>query len=245
VYPRDGIIRQQITVALSERISYLVECDPAHLAERPELGPIDFQSGKDIICRAVELGKDVQKLSLDLMPSRTREQMYVVLGDLVEGLKLIESFAPEDNSTAIQERDALLYDLEGRYERAFNFIAPYLAYLQLKSAHVQEGARKSAELLERTVRQVNASLDELHQKLVELDRTLEPHRNGEPKGLPQRPAVEHPLTCREYTDEQITNSWVWFLVLAGIVLACAVWVIVQVYHWNDYHSPDPTPVHQY
>jgi hypothetical protein len=234
VHSRDAVVRQQITVALSQRIFYLVECDPTKLAERPELGTFNFQSGKDLFRRAVELGKDAQGLSLELLPPATREQLYEVLDGLVQSLKRIEFFTPPANSDATKQRDALLYDVEGQYEQAFNFLAPYLAYLQLKSAQVYENTRRSADLLQQSVRQVNGSLEELRTKLAELDRTLEARPNGETDRPRPSPGVYPEPVTHGHANDQITYSWLWFTVLATGVIAGLIWISVVFYHWQDY-----------
>jgi hypothetical protein len=245
VHYSEGVVRQQLTVALTERISYLVECDPTRLAHGPELGLVDFLEGQDLFRRVVALGKDVQGLSLELIPSRTREQLYQVLDDLVQGLKRIETFSPPDHASAPQLRDALLYDLEGYYESAFSLITPYLGYLHLKSAQIHETTRRAADDLQHSVRQVNTGLEELRKKLRELDHDLKERRKIELEAPRPAPGVYPAPATRGLSSEQLTHSWFWFLIFATGVIACLIWVGTVLYHWRDYRQSNPTSTGTY
>ena len=241
MHSRDGIVRQQVTVELSERVSYLVHCDPSQLSAPNELGQPDFQSGREIFRGAVELGKDVQSFSLELIPQGTREQLFEVLDGLVQSLKRIESFSPNGGSPT-QQRDALLYDLEGQYERAFNFVTPYLTYLHLKSAHVMETNRRSADQLQQSVRQVNASLEELRLKLARIDQDLENRRKIEAEPPPRpSPGIYPTPVVHSYSVNQASHTWFWFLILAGVLIAGLIWVGSVIYHWGDYGPSSTRP----
>src|SRR6266853_2524151 len=95
MHSKSDVIQEQSSVALRESISYLAESDPAYLAERQELGLVNFQHGKGVFRRAVELGREIQGLSLESLPDGTRLQLFEALDDLALTLIRIAKFSPE------------------------------------------------------------------------------------------------------------------------------------------------------
>ena len=98
MHSKSGLIQQQPSGALRERITYLAECDPVYLAERQELGVVNFQLGKGLFRRAVELGREIQGISLDSLPNDTRLQLFEALDDLALTLRRIAHFSPAGKS---------------------------------------------------------------------------------------------------------------------------------------------------
>src|SRR6266853_1944499 len=98
MHSKRDLIQERPTGVFHEGISFLAECDPVYLAERQELGAVNFQLGKDLFCRAAELGREIQGLSLESLPDGTRMQLFDALDELALTLIRIAKFSPESLS---------------------------------------------------------------------------------------------------------------------------------------------------
>ena len=231
VQPESDIIQQEPSGALRERISYLAECDPVYLAERQELGVVNFQRGEGLFRRAVELGREIQGLSLDSLPDCTRLQLFEALDDLAMTLQRIAHFSPASMSYPEEERDALLSDAQIQYDRAYILIAPYLAYLYLKNAQFEDAGRKSNEQLQESLGQVSDSLQAISARLAELDRTLQTKRETTEHSAPRPTGLRHPVVYG-FTSDEISHQWTCFFVLAPIVIGFLIWIGLTLYNWR-------------
>jgi hypothetical protein len=232
VHSEGNVIQQQPSGAMRERIRYLAECDPVLLAERRELGVVNFQLGRGLFRRAVELGREIQGLSLELLPDGTRRQLFEALDDLALTLQRIACFTPAGKPDPEDERDTLLHDAHIHYDRAFTLIAPYLGYLYLKNAQLQDSTRNSTEQLQESLGQVSESLQEIRQRLTELDRTLQAtRRTTEAPGATGPTGVRLPVIYG-FTSNEITNQWTCFFFLAPFVIGFLIWIGLQIYHWG-------------
>jgi len=232
MHSKSDLIHELPSGALHERIGFLADCDPAYLAERQELGVVNFQHGKGLFRRAVELGREIQGLSLDSLPDGTRLQLFEALDDLALAFERIADFSPDGKSDPEEERDTLLYDAQAQYDRAFALVAPYLAYLYLKNLEIQDTTRKSTELLQESLGQVSESLQEIRTRLAELDRSIKAtKRTAEDSNAVRRTGMRLPVIYG-FTNEEITNQWTCFFVLAPVVIGFVIWIGLTIYHWG-------------
>ena len=231
MHSKRDLTQEHPSGALRERITYLAECDPVYLAERQELGVVNFQLGKGLFRRAVELGREIQGISLDSLPNDTRLQLFEALDDLALTLRRIAHFSPAGKSDPEEERDTLLHDAHAQYDRAFTLVAPYLAYLYLKDAQAQDTTRKSTELLQKSLGQVSESLREIRARLAELDRTMKAMRGaGDDPGAARRKGMLPEIYG--FTNREISSQWTCFFIMAPIAIGFLIWLVLQICHWG-------------
>ena len=99
---------------------------------------------------------------------QTLQQITDPANNLAATLKQISEFTLGGGNPKGQ-RDQLLNTVRAHYEKFLLALIPYLAYLTLKSAQVQQVITQSQDLLAESQKQTRAILDELEQRRGEAE----------------------------------------------------------------------------
>ena len=229
---KQGVIKQ-----LRDYLNFIAGCDPSNLAERKELGEMNFQAGKELFQQAVDLAKEFNALPIELLPTQTLRNLVAPATNLSTVLKQIADFKLMGNSNPEATRNSLLTDAKSKYDTAFIAFTPHIPYLSLKSADAQHAMRQATELMKNAERQLTEGVQGMQTKMAEMDSLVKSARSAAGKI-----GVGHFSTNFEDIAAEHQKWAMWWLIATATLGVATAEIAINFLWWlpplGDMKDPD-------
>lgn len=200
--------------------------DVETLVSRPELGEITFESGKDIFEQSIALAREVELLPLDQLIPPMLQQIHPHFLNLNNSLQAISGFRIGGKANPEQERNTLIAGARQHWQSLFTHTIPYLPYLHLRNAQVQETVSQGRNLISQIEASYISTGNAMKLKLEEVESLVRAAKDAVAKvGVGQFATIFESLS----TDhDKVANKWLWASVicagLTGIVALLLVYL---------------------
>lgn len=225
VEPKEPIV-QEILKITAQILEYNIE----QLAERRELGEVNFQDGKNLFKKILELYEDLKPLPLELLPMDVLQQINSHTQQVFSNLRDISTFSLKGLQNPTQIRDEFLRRADTYYNSAFKIIAPWLGYLNLKSADAQETARRSKELLETARNQIEQELSNIAGKKQQVEETVQAIR----KASAEVGVAQHGTRFSDVANSYGSQAKKWLKTACWLAGATVVGAVGLLILWHPY-----------
>lgn len=218
--------KRNILIGLQGELDEVAGYDAVALAQREDLGAINFEEGKEVFQQAIDLANEARSLPLELLPQQTLQQLRGPTQKIRNTLKQISEFTLVGQDNPEDQRNQLQNKARTHHDAFLVALMPQLPYLTLKSAQVQEVITQSRELLKKTQEKTRDILEDLGKRRGEAESIVRAAQDAGGKT-----GVAHFARRFEQTAEGHKKAATRWLVAAAIFALATAGVAIGFLTW--------------
>jgi hypothetical protein len=209
--------KQDALKALRGPLDEIAGYEASVLSEGKDLGSMNFREGEQLFQQIIDLANKARALPLALLPLPIILQLHSSTKKNAAVLKQIAEFTLAGQENPENQRNALLENAGTQYDQFLTAFMPYIPYLTLQSAQVQDLITESKKLVEDVRAEAKEFVTFMEERRTETESIVKSAQDAAAKI-----GVAHFATkFKEIAASHASASKIWLGVSAGLGLGTA------------------------